>query len=146
MHKTLTIKKIIIIFLSYIISMFLYFAVFGVKLGNGYQWTCFEPGCVIIKGSYFSVYGNITEFNFDKKYIVGKVGKPNKWLIKHDEGGDPIGYFILNKQHGSKQLGLTKKEFEEDCSEFEISCCNLRKHGVLSFIYDPSYWWKFITI
>jgi len=143
--KTLIIKITVTFFSIYSVGMFLYLAFAGMNLGKGYSWTCFEPGCAILKNdSHFGVYGDVTELNFDSKYIIGKVGKPNQWLTEHDDGGVAEGYFVLNKNLGTKKFGLSEKEFNQECHTLQISDCALFKFSVLSAIYNPLHWWKYI--
>ena len=126
--------------------MLIYFLITDRDFGKGYHVTCFEPGCVIVKDSYIQINGQVVAVNFDRKYIVGKVGKPNAWLIEHDNGGDPEGYFIVNKDQGGRQVGLTKSQFEQACTELDITSCDLYKYGIFSIMYNPFYLWKFIRI
>lgn len=140
----MSIKKVLIylsiFLLLYTVVIFIYVSGNGLSLGKGYRWSCFEPGCVILRDSKILIYGNVTEFNFNEKYIIGKVGKPNPWLVKHEGGGAPIGYFIVNKKTNAKAIGLDEEKFEQLCIKLNIDSCTLKKYTLFSFIYDPFYW------
>jgi hypothetical protein len=80
--------------------------------------------------------------NIDDRFIVGKVGEPNEYSVEHNLSSDLIymSYFILENCGQMRAEGLNKNDFEEKCKELNIHDCSLKRAGILSFIYDPSYW------
>lgn len=144
-----------LIFSIYTLGAFIYFSLVGVKLGDGFVWKCFEPGCVVVNDKFWNdpsnknlmpgIGANIAELNVNERYIVGKIGQPTQWYIEHIEKKYPAekhpeGYFILDKSGSQKTVGLTEKEYEQRCAFLEIDVCDLRSFGIFSFMYDPTYW------
>lgn len=110
-------------------------------LGKGYERVCFEPGCIIQKGYWPIIYGDVRSYAFNEQYIYGKVSEPTDWMKEHiDDRGDEQGFFIVDKNSGSKTVGLSTKEFEMKCTELKINNCSLVHYSTLILIYDYKYW------
>ncbi len=143
------------IFIIYTLTTSLYIIVSNVKLGHGFGWTCYEPGCTVtnlklqkdpsntkyMKG----IFGDVDKFNMNHQYIIGKVAKPNAYSIEHNLDLDPEGYFILDKINNKKIMGMTKNELTQKCRKHGIDDCSLKKYGILSLIYDPYYWYIILS-
>jgi len=132
-------------FIGYSIVMYFYTVLLDIPLGKGFKWTCFEPGCVIIDDrSKIAIYGDVEKLALNCQYILGKVGKPNEWMIEHENGFNIGGYFILDKINLTKKLGMSHEEFLQECKKSDISNCRLKYSAPFWMVYDPYYWYIMI--
>ena len=108
--------------------------------------SCLEPGCIIYGQQYSSddVYGNVEKFSISKKYIIGKVSKPNEWMIDMIEEKfikeNPEGYFIIDKFKHITKLKMTKKDFLKECKTLNMDC-TLKYNAPFWAVYNPYYWY-----
>jgi len=136
-------KKIFIVFVIISISLFFYGLVTDRSLGKGYRMVYLEPGCVIF-GHKNGIYGDVIKFSISKRFIIGIVDKPNRWMKKVLKEGyineTYEGYFIIDKYNHTKKMKMKKKEFLLECKK-NLKDCNLRYGSGLDPVYDPYYWY-----
>jgi hypothetical protein len=144
----MSMKKIIFAIAGILILLFSYGMLSDRSLGNGYKMVYLEPGCIIV-GNKNDIYGNVEKFYLTKQYIIGRISKPNKWMIERIKEKDirenPYGYFIIDKYRHTQKNKMAENTFRSECKNHHIVNCTLEYTSGLDPVFDWHYWYIMIT-